>query len=458
MDHWSNSSFHPFGLEPSPSYSSGSSDRSSHLSILTTTSSISSALSSTSASSDHADQPSPSSSDGHSFSSGSKTNAFFASSFSVDPPLPPVPYSAPAAAASSGSASDVDVTPRMEFAPAPASKKSLNDSFFSPSWPSALRSSSEVDRLPATAPPVSATRMPPLSRVFPSRVRYTSVDALPSREGSPQGHHILLLSSPPRSSVGRRILVDLDSEYQAQDQLCESSSGGAYTASPTALNLTIPHPSSSVADNSIAGSSSFPTPVAVTSQQVQELVTSPVSMSAPIQPPSLRPGDVIVEPVHVNQDEILTKSMLQLVLVRTLGQGAFSSVWLARDESGEVGKLEVVRKSSLKRQQSKGGSLRRSGTGSIRRRKNRASESSEDGNGGPDRAVEGTVPKISVLSESGSDGKLNIKAPPVDVSGKQKAQAGRLVALKMTDRLLCDRDDRTRVSFVREVEVLKVCS
>jgi hypothetical protein len=34
---------------------------------------------------------------------------------------------------------------------------------------------------------------------------------------------------------------------------------------------------------------------------------------------------------------------------------------------------------------------------------------------------------------------------------------GKLVAVKMLDRVLCDVNDRTRIAFVREVEVLRVC-
>ena len=39
-----------------------------------------------------------------------------------------------------------------------------------------------------------------------------------------------------------------------------------------------------------------------------------------------------------------------------------------------------------------------------------------------------------------------------EVKGK-----GQLVAVKMMNRALCDANDRTRISFVREVEVLRVC-
>lgn len=222
--------------------------------------------------------------------------------------------------------------------------------------------------------------------------------------------------------------------------------------------------SSASADKALpsVGSTSYPTPVAVTRPHAREIVASPLSMTPPmpIPAPKLRPGDVIEEPTQPGDSEfgvVSSKPILQLVLVRTLGQGAFSSVWLARDESGQVGKLEVVRKSSLKRQKSKRGSLRRSGTGSIRRRAKRASVSSDDGHSGTEMPVEGTVPKFPLLSDSASDGHLAMGGSTgTGADDRSPSRAGRLVALKMTDISLCDRDDRTRVSFIREVEVLKV--
>ena len=100
------------------------------------------------------------------------------------------------------------------------------------------------------------------------------------------------------------------------------------------------------------------------------------------------------------------------------------------------------------------------------------------------RKIEGALPKVGAgefgerVGEEGvglwfrererererSDGgeESRQRTPSGSVSGKERdregQEEGRLVALKMTDRSLCDRDDRTRVSFVREVEVLKVCS
>lgn len=208
------------------------------------------------------------------------------------------------------------------------------------------------------------------------------------------------------------------------------------------------------------GSTKLPTPVEVYEQIVQSPVSISVSGNEASPRPILRPGDIIVEPTEDGEPESDTK--LHLVLVKTLGQGAFSSVWLARDETGRVSKLEVSRKNSLKRQKSKGGSLRRSGTGagSLRRRNKRASESSDDAGEERQQTLDGIVPKIRVTVEEGSDGRLRstVKVRGSSVDRRDEESVGRLVALKMTDKSLCDKDDRTRVSFVREVEVLKVSS
>ncbi|KAI0093832.1 kinase-like domain-containing protein [Irpex rosettiformis] len=493
IDNWhhSNNTSPPygFGFGPSSSYSSGSSTRSSHLSILTTPSSAS-ALSRTSSSeaADHLPPVSPTT------SSGSKTHAFFASPFSSTAPLPPEPFSAPAAAISKSSffSADAEATPRMENAPAPStSKKSLNDSFFSPSWQtSPLPPSSSSRKDDHESPPSSSSAMRvPLSRVFPSRVRYTSVDELPSREGSPQGfyhhhHHGALQATSPRLGTGRRHLVELDpQEYQAHHRINDSSHAqpssvddhirDAQHGSDDGKHVHVHTPMGlEVARHQQRGSSKLPTPVEVSSsgdaRARAQVVESPASMSENSDQspkPVLRPGDVIVEPTEDGEEE--SDAKLHLVLVKTLGQGAFSSVWLARDETGRVSKLEVSRKNSLKRQKSKRGSLRRSGTGagSLRRRNKRASESSEDGYGAgaaeEEMAMDGTVPKIKVTGEEGSDGrvgptlKLGLRSGSIGRGEVEGANVGRLVALKMTDKSLCDKDDRTRVSFVREVEVLK---
>ncbi|KAI0818659.1 kinase-like domain-containing protein [Irpex lacteus] len=413
IDNWHHSaSPYTFGFGPSSSsYSSSSSTRSSHLSILTTPSST---LSRTSTSSETADHP-PSS---PTTSSGSKTDAFFASPFSTTAPLPPEPFSAPVASTSKSSfASDADATPRMENTPAPTTKKSLNDSFFSPSWQTSPLPPlhQEKTRALQSAPATTSAMRVPLSRVFPSRVRYTSVDELPSREGSPQGYNSSVLSTSPRLdlAVGNSAISGLTARAELLHLLVRIKR----ITTITGEHLHVHIPTSLEAAHANAhhrGSSKLPTPV-----EVHE----------------------------------------QIVPVACVDIWAFSSVWLARDETGRVSKLEVSRKNSLKRQKSKGGSLRRSGTGagSLQRRNKRASESSDDAGEERQQTLDGIVPKIRVTVEEGSDGRLRstVKVRGSSVGRGEERSVGRLVALKMTDKSLCDKDDRTRVSFVREVEVLK---
>ncbi|KAI9059760.1 kinase-like protein, partial [Trametes sanguinea] len=120
--------------------------------------------------------------------------------------------------------------------------------------------------------------------------------------------------------------------------------------------------------------------------------------------------------------------------VKPLGTGTFSSVWLARDIKGQLGALELMRKSSLARSKS------------FRR--------------GRTRAIDGTRPTRKKLPKDNdrhtSDGRP-VLSP--DEGGPDKrlgiAKAGRLVAVKMTERAVCNANSRSRVSFVREVEVLR---
>ncbi|KIP09294.1 hypothetical protein PHLGIDRAFT_86949 [Phlebiopsis gigantea 11061_1 CR5-6] len=88
------------------------------------------------------------------------------------------------------------------------------------------------------------------------------------------------------------------------------------------------------------------------------------------------------------------------------------------------------------------------------------------------KRIEGAVPKVQLEDgESfgegerlGSQGSLHewfkeqderLERGRGDEDNPTRRDLGRVVALKMTDRSLCDRDDRSKVSFVREVEVLK---
>ena len=438
-----------------PSSASGSSlSGRSHLSILSSPSSISSSLSEVHP---HSQAPSPS----PSFSSGKKTNAFFASPFSgpTSPePIPPPPLTRSSSVASSSSQpsmrerpdDDNDTTPRLSSAAPPKSAGSLTDSFFRsaspeshPTLPPSMRSLGSAPTSPEPSPPssppsASKPRLPPPSRVFPSRVRYTAIDGLPSRQSSLRAQSPLPDAHALQPS-GRRHFMDLEEE------LIMHASPERVSASPLlhprpqaeenmkskALNVLIPSP---------AGASSLPTPISMA--QATPPPTGPV--------PSLKVGDIVTEAPGSGTDSYKadeSDGMLNLQLVRTLGQGAFSSVWLARDVSGRIGGLEIVRRSSLKR------SLSKSSKGSIRRKKSALR-----------KKVEGAVPKVQLeAGESfghgerlGSEDSLGGWLSESEQRGRMDGGQGRLVALKMTDRSLCDKDDRTRVSFVREVEVLKV--
>ncbi|OJT13026.1 CBL-interacting serine/threonine-protein kinase 9 [Trametes pubescens] len=118
--------------------------------------------------------------------------------------------------------------------------------------------------------------------------------------------------------------------------------------------------------------------------------------------------------------------------MKPLGTGTFSSVWLARDIKGQLGALELVRKSSLARSKS------------YKR--------------GRSRGIDGTRPtrKKAAKDRQTSDGN-SVLSPGEEDAGKRlgHAKTGRLVAVKMTERSLCSANSRSRVSFVREVEVLR---
>lgn len=449
-----------------PSSVSGSSyDGSSHLSILTSPSSVSSSLSD---SHSHSTTPSPT----PSTSSGKKTNAFFASPFASGSELqPPPPLTRSPSLASNLSQpfsrghpdDDTDATPRLSSAPPPKSAGSLTGSFFNtssfdsrPTPPPSVRSfthgsaPTSPEASPPSSPPPARTRLPPLSRLFPSRFRYNTVDDLPSHEGYVKGHPPI----PDPLSPKRRQFVDIREEGRI-----------AQTDSPEDLSRPlpdVPHGPTLHEDRSqlktlnvlippAAGTASLPTPISIS--QASPPPTGPA--------PALRAGDIVSEAPTKDVDrhsEDEHDGALRLELLRTLGQGAFSSVWLARDVSGRVGSLEVVRKSSLRRSMSKS-SMRK---GSLKRKKSSLR-----------KRIEGAVPKVQLEDgESfgegerlGSQGSLHewfkeqderLGRGRGDEDNPTRRDLGRVVALKMTDRSLCDRDDRSKVRFVREVEVLKV--
>ncbi|KAG9051141.1 hypothetical protein FS837_011987 [Tulasnella sp. UAMH 9824] len=167
-----------------------------------------------------------------------------------------------------------------------------------------------------------------------------------------------------------------------------------------------------------------------------------------------------------------------LKLIKLLGQGAFSSVWLATDETAE---LALCRSASIGRGLSRRGSA---GKKVVKRRRKSQSWAKQERDGRMDglkppkldthneaeeskvglNAEPPTSPSdtVSVRSERQSD-----KDPPARTlwasrsfaslnGAKILGNGSRMVAVKMMDRAMCDANDRTRISFVREVEVLRV--
>ena len=301
-------------------------------------------------------------------------------------------------------------TPRLQHAPPPF--RTLNAEFFGvallPTPPPSIRSlshSSVGSRDTSTSPPPDRSPLPPLSRFFPSRARY----------GSESEH-------PPPSHVTnvRREFVHLDTGAPFGAEAAGPYHAGEQTESPVEDQLVqqlpalLPHPP----------------PIGLTPTATARLPT----------PPPSEPEQTKLEPGIT-----LSSSSLELELVKPLGTGSFSSVWLARDTKGQLNALELVRKSSLARSKSLRGRRSRTIDGTRPPRKHNRDKERAASDGGA-----ATAPKSPLLAPQDQIPREK------RIVGRHKGNGGRLVAVKMTERELCDTSSRSRVSFVREVEVLRV--
>ncbi|KAF9792654.1 kinase-like protein [Thelephora terrestris] len=188
----------------------------------------------------------------------------------------------------------------------------------------------------------------------------------------------------------------------------------------------------------------FPTPSA--SRAGSEYEPSPPTQATPCLTHSHRPSRELhhtpsfnTTPLHPGSiiSACEDGSSISLTLLRTLGQGSFSSVWLACDVSGTLEHLVLSRKASIKRFKST------TSDGIVRRKSSRRSTGRSGVSGTkPWKTGGGTSPPTT----NPFPVKDGFDRPDCHESG------GRLVAVKLTDRAM---DDRTRVSFIREVEVLK---
>lgn len=181
----------------------------------------------------------------------------------------------------------------------------------------------------------------------------------------------------------------------------------------------------------------------------------------------------------------------QVKLVRALGEGAFSSVWLAIDEGGNLTPSNVHYSRHLQSTERQTSAALSSSLGldigveinskeptnntedvspvTLRRKSSSWAKKSRD------RRMQGITPPANV-SMPGFDwnhtGSQNIGGDDVLLdelvgegasasgTGQEESNIGtdsasRFVAVKVMNRALCDANDRTRISFVREVEVLR---
>lgn len=187
----------------------------------------------------------------------------------------------------------------------------------------------------------------------------------------------------------------------------------------------------------------FPTPS--TSRACSEYEPSPPPQQSPRPTHPHRPSRELHQ-VPTNTASLYPGSIISacedgssasLTLLRTLGQGSFSSVWLACDVSGTLEQLVVSRKASIRRLKSA------ASDGIVRRKSSRRSAGRPGVSGTKPWKTQGGTPSTVTNSSPINDG---FDRPD------SNEPTGRLVAVKLTDRAI---DNRTRVSFIREVEVLK---
>ncbi|TFK72233.1 kinase-like protein [Pluteus cervinus] len=437
---------------PSSSSSSSASTR-SHLSSLSTTSSLSSTFSDVSiVSVPSAPPPSP--------PQTSKTSAFFASPFSTRPPSPPIPPSPPR---------NRNNKPR-----------SLTADFFA-----ATKTASDASI-------IVPENLPPSSRLFPSR--YTSIA---ERASSP---------SPPSLELDQDLQPETPSRQTSRKHHIPSlilnandidSSGTRSTPIVINVNEPTPRPPSRIPaalDTTAANAVEIPHDTASAEPEPGTIITSAAGTQNHLSPSPSQP--------HFSPTLIL-ETEVNIRLIRALGHGAFSSVWLAEDLSSTT--LTLASKRSLRE-------LKRRASGLLSRNSSLRSPSRlslGDGTSTPSRASSIHEPSNSftssptevefadkpgefaatIAAQSLSYDSTSCSPPPcvsragsvkssVSRSGSTKSTASslkrklrsltdgggnKLVAVKMTSRNgglgqgpEADRErERTRAGFVREVEVLR---
>lgn len=320
------------------------------------------------------------------------------------------------------------VDPHNYINPYPASI-SRNSSISSTFSGSSFSSFSHSDK----SPPRRTSRLPPLSRFFPSR--HTSLDDAPQQ---PLTRKFVEYDHPQDDTSAEE--TPRPDQSTPRISTADRSSTSAFIpveGLPSDKMTLIPPLSLSIG--------MFPTPYG--SRAGSEYEPSPPPQKTPRLTHSHRPSRELhhlpsanTTPLHPGSiiSACEESSSISLTLLRTLGQGSFSSVWLACDVSGSLEHLVLSRKASIKRLKST------TSDGIVRRKSSRRSTGRSGVSGTKPWKTEGGTQSPAAISSPIKDG---FDRPDSNESG------GRLVAVKLTDRAI---DDRTRVSFIREVEVLKV--
>ncbi|KAI5118085.1 hypothetical protein M0805_007735 [Coniferiporia weirii] len=417
----------------------------------------------------------------------SKTAAFFGSPFAAPgPPTPAPPPPPPAPTRRETPKHDVDASSPPPVRSATADFFATSTTGYRPTPPPSVKSS-------ASSREASPPRLPPLSRFFPSR--YSADPTLALAEGDEE-------DADTMAAVGMRLRkggADWETSFKREFlQLTEAAAQSVTQRPCSPLEMERPVPPMSMpvtppgAGPRHRGLPVAHTPHALLTQQQQhhQHHTAPhhehpvpvrrethvvgsargsgdsgFEEALPLSPPVLVPVPASASAMHAGAH--LESGSAALRLVRALGEGAFSSVWLAEDVAGTL--AAVPASCSLNGNGNGNGNVRRAETGLRRKSSSWAKRSSDDTH------MEGIRPTPSVradtdtgfawdgvrsaegsvmLDEQDGEGassstNASVVVPPTAGS------AGRLVAVKMMNRAMCDSNDRTRISFVREVEVLR---
>ncbi|CAG7846488.1 SubName: Full=Related to SNF1-related protein kinase KIN10 {ECO:0000313/EMBL:CCA66888.1} [Serendipita indica DSM 11827] len=387
---------------------------------------------------------------------GSKTNAFFSSPWKslVATPVPPPP---------------ITLVPSPSTDPTPSNGLSTSDpvNIPKPAPQLATRNSQTVDFFSSAAKHIPS---PPLS------VRHLSPpDEKPDSAPALRLHLARLAQTravPDQSST--RSFDEVDTGSRSRSSSYSSTNGFIKPAprdfaywTPESSNLSRSSSRSSVSGvrrdlgftlYDVPASSSYSPSTHPSSPlgRIRQIDETPMPMS-PMEMLTPRPVDSDpVAPTAIHNPHALVRRETQrnpsekelqvgmtigddapLVLVRLLGHGAFSSVWLARDIEDRL-----------------------IPPGPRQRRRKSVSTARRKGDALPGlRPAPHATTRLGVLNELDGEG-ASLPSPLAENEPRGRelgppSKVGKLVAVKTLDRKLCDVNDRTRIAFVREVEVLR---